>query len=64
MKIALATCVELPGWEVDDRFFHAALDELGVSYDLPPWTDTDVDWAAYDAVLIRTTWDYTNSHFY
>ena len=22
------------------------------------WTDPDVDWAAYDAVVIRSTWDY------
>lgn len=24
----------------------------------PAWADTTVDWAAFDAVLIRSTWDY------
>ncbi len=35
----------------------AALEALGARVDAPPW-DAEVDWAAYDAVLIRTTWDY------
>ena len=29
-----------------------------MQFDKPIWNDPDVDWAAYDAVLIRTTWDY------
>jgi len=58
MRIGLATCRVLPGWEVDDRFLHQGLTARGVHYDTPIWDDPDVDWAAYDAVLIRTTWDY------
>ena len=58
--LALATQVNLPDWEVDDRPFHAALTELGVEHAQVPWTDPTVDWSAFDAVLIRTTWDYAS----
>lgn len=59
MRIALATCSNLPGWEVDDKPLHEALRARGAAVDLVSWDDANVDWAAYDACLIRTTWDYT-----
>ena len=58
MRIGLATCAVLPGWEVDDRFLHRGLDAHEAQWDTPVWNDPLVDWAQYDAVLIRTTWDY------
>jgi len=58
VRIALATCRELPDWEVDDRPFHAALKGRGAELHLPAWDDPEVDWAGFDLVLIRTTWDY------
>lgn len=58
LRIALATRADLPSWEIDDRFLHAALDQLGVAYERPVWSDLAVDWSRYDAVVIRTTWDY------
>ena len=58
MKLALATCATVPDWEVDDRVFHAALAERGVAASQQVWDDPAVDWPAFDAVLIRTTWDY------
>ncbi len=58
MRVALATRSDLPGWEVDDRFLHAALAARGVAFDRPVWDDPRVAWGRYDAVLIRTTWDY------
>jgi hypothetical protein len=58
MRVALATCRELPGWEKDDFPFHAALEELGIHHESPIWDDPSVDWSTYDAILIRTTWDY------
>lgn len=57
MKLALVTCNDLPGWEKDDRPLHAELDARGIPFDQPAWDD-DVDWGAYDAALVRTTWDY------
>ena len=58
MRIGLATCRDLPDWEVDDRPLHEALLARGVFLEHPVWDDGTVDWTAYDAVLIRTTWDY------
>ncbi|MBX3464298.1 MAG: hypothetical protein KF830_14095 [Planctomycetes bacterium] len=58
MRLALATRSDLPSWEVDDRHLQAALAARGVSFAQPVWDDPGVDWAAFDAVLIRTTWDY------
>lgn len=58
MRIALCTCANLPAWEVDDAPFHRVLRERGVDCQLPVWNDPAVDWSAFDAALIRTTWDY------
>jgi len=58
MKIALASCSNLPGWEIDDAPFHLALGARGVKVAHPSWDDPAVDWADFDACLIRTTWDY------
>jgi len=56
--LALATCGDLPDWEVDDAPFHSALEASGVRFKRPVWDDPGVDWGQFDAVLIRTTWDY------
>ncbi|WP_427892423.1 ATP-grasp domain-containing protein [Kribbella sp. GL6] len=57
-RIALATSAELAELHPDDR---PLLDALR-AHDLEPvvevWTDPSVDWSAYDAVLLRTVWDY------
>ena len=57
MTIALVTCNDLPGWEKDDIPLHEELRSRGIAFEQPAWDD-DVDWSAYDAALIRTTWDY------
>jgi glutathione synthase/RimK-type ligase-like ATP-grasp enzyme len=56
--IALATCSNLPSWEVDDRALVEALSERGCAVDVIPW-DVPAEWGDYDACLIRTTWDYS-----
>ncbi len=58
MRIALATCYDLPDWEVDDRPLHAAFEQRGVDLVHPAWDDPTFDWGGCDACLIRTTWDY------
>ena len=57
MKIALASCDILPGWEVDDLPLIAELESLGAEVQTPAWTG-EVDWDAFNATVIRTTWDY------
>jgi glutathione synthase/RimK-type ligase-like ATP-grasp enzyme len=37
----------------------AALDALGVQHRPAVWDDPDVDWAGFDLVVVRSTWDYT-----
>ena len=57
MKVALASCTNLPGWEVDDLPLVAALEDQGAVVHTPAWTE-DIDWNGYDITVIRTTWDY------
>jgi hypothetical protein len=57
MRIALASCTDLPGWEVDDKPLIEALESRGVNIARPAWTD-DIDWNQFDITVIRTTWDY------
>jgi hypothetical protein len=58
LRLALASQLDLPEWEVDDAPLHAALRALGATVEQPAWDDPVVSWAAYDAVLLRTTWNY------
>ena len=58
MRIALATCSNLPSFEVDDRPLVEVLETLGVEVLQPSWDDCSFDWRSVDACLIRTTWDY------
>lgn len=58
LRLALASCSQVPDWEVDDRPLHAALAARGVSVEQPSWDDPAVAWERFDACLIRTTWDY------
>ena len=57
-RVALATQRALPDWEVDDLPFQEALGARGIGYDCVAWDDPDIAWSAYDAILLRTTWDY------
>ncbi|HPF38312.1 MAG TPA: hypothetical protein P5081_09765 [Phycisphaerae bacterium] len=59
MKIALATCRDLPEWEIDDRPLEAAFQDADITIEKPVWDDDNVNWSVYDACLIRTTWDYS-----
>jgi glutathione synthase/RimK-type ligase-like ATP-grasp enzyme len=59
MRLALATCDWLPELDPDDAPLRAGLD--GVA-EPAVWSDPDVDWSAYDAVLIRSIWDYFERH--
>ena len=58
MRLALATCSTVPDWEIDDRVFHAALAARSIDAPQVVWDDQNVNWSEFDAVLIRTTWDY------
>lgn len=53
-RVCFATCADLPDGFEDD---HAAAAAVGATYEV--WNDPDVDWARYDRVVVRSTWDYT-----
>jgi glutathione synthase/RimK-type ligase-like ATP-grasp enzyme len=57
-RIAVATSAESPGINPDDELLVRYLAESGVAAHPVLWNDGAVDWSAFDAVLIRTTWDY------
>lgn len=60
MRIALATCSDLPAGDGDDATLVAAFQRHGaraewVLWDRPP---AEADWPSFDGVLLRSTWDY------
>jgi hypothetical protein len=57
-RVAIATCKNLPGWEIDDQPFLNLL-KLRADVSMCAWTDVSIDWAVFDCVLVRTTWDYS-----
>lgn len=48
----------LEGWVTDDELATEPLRELGWEVTAVSWRRADVDWSQFDAVVIRTTWDY------
>lgn len=59
MKVALATCAPLAGGFSDDQILAEALSEREVDTGFFVWDDPEVDWGAFDLVVIRSTWDYS-----
>jgi glutathione synthase/RimK-type ligase-like ATP-grasp enzyme len=57
-RIALATSAEHPGLHEHDFPLVDALRATGLDPVAEVWTDPSVDWSAYDAVLLRSVWDY------
>ena len=58
IQLALAADAAHPGVYPDDAHFVATLARLGVHGVPYTWNDPDVDWTRFDAVLVRTVWDY------
>lgn len=57
-RLALATCASLPRLDDDSALLLPALAALGVAAEPAGWDDPSVDWAGYDLVVVRSTWDY------
>ncbi|MEV6283531.1 hypothetical protein [Kribbella sp. NPDC051770] len=58
VRIALATSAEHPDLHEHDLPLVTALRSAGLEPGVELWTDPSVDWSAYDAVLLRSVWDY------
>lgn len=59
MHIAFVTYRALPQLSEDDRLAVAELRQQGATVESAVWDSPLVDWQGYDAVVIRSTWDYT-----
>jgi glutathione synthase/RimK-type ligase-like ATP-grasp enzyme len=57
-RVALITCARFPDLYEDDRLLIAPLADLGVEAVPAVWSDPRVDWRAFDALVIRSPWDY------
>lgn len=57
-RVAFATCAEYADLDLDDRLLLKPLADLGVHAEPAVWDDPAVDWTRYDAVVLRSTWDY------
>jgi len=57
-RLAIASSRQFPSVHPDDVHLVAVLKLLGIEPTVCVWNDPDVDWAAFDTVLIRTIWDY------
>lgn len=58
LRVALATAAEVPDLDEEGRLLVDALVAEGLEAAPAVWDDADVDWAAYDLVVVRSTWDY------
>ena len=52
----------LAGFVCDDDLAYAPFAALGWRVEAADWRRSDMDWRSFDAVVIRSTWDYPSDH--
>jgi hypothetical protein len=57
-RIGLATWSGLPALFEDDQLLLAELDRQGFPAAPAVWDDPSIEWGEFDAVVLRSTWDY------
>ena len=58
MRVALVTCLELPRPDHDLPILERAFASAGCHASVVAWEDPSVDWAGFDAAVLRSTWNY------
>lgn len=58
--LALATAIAAAGTDDDLHPLQDACIAAGLRADIVAWDDPTVSWRRFDAVLLRSTWDYTD----
>ena len=58
MQIAIATCDEFPELHISAQQILKPLQRRGLHPQMCIWNDERVNWRDYDAVLLRSVWDY------
>lgn len=61
-KLGLVTCEEIPELIPTEQALLPLLEERNIQGIPLIWSDPKVDWATYDALLVRSIWDY-HLHF-
>ena len=57
-RCAFLTLKDSTGYVIDDELAFPALAALGWRVETSPWQSPNIEWHAYDAIVIRSTWDY------
>ena len=57
-RIAFVTSDQYPQLTADDRLAALELERGGVIVEPVIWRNSNVDWAAFDLVILRSMWDY------
>ncbi len=60
--MAFATCREYADLDPDDRLLIPPLAALGIDVEPEVWNEPSVDWGRFDAVVLRSTWDYPDAY--
>ena len=58
IRVALVSCADYPDLPADDQLLTAALRRQGVGVAAAVWNDPQVAWQEYDAIVLRSCWDY------
>jgi glutathione synthase/RimK-type ligase-like ATP-grasp enzyme len=57
-RVAFITCSSLPDLQPDDALAAAGLARLGITVEAAVWSDPAVRWSGWDALILRSSWDY------
>ena len=57
-RCAFLTLEDPTGYHIDDDLAIPVFADRGWAVDTIPWSLAGADWAQYDAVVVRSTWDY------
>lgn len=61
MRIAVGTCRPLPEPDVDEPLLLDALAKAGIEAEMTAWDNPNIDWASFDACVVRSTWNYLDA---
>jgi glutathione synthase/RimK-type ligase-like ATP-grasp enzyme len=63
LHLALLTSDQYPpSQKIDDQLLMTALQEHAIEAESIDWRASNIDWTAYDAVMVYSTWDYYEDH--
>jgi glutathione synthase/RimK-type ligase-like ATP-grasp enzyme len=57
-RCAFLTLANPGGYVIDDELAYEPFAALGWTVSSVPWSRPSIDWTSYDAVIVRSTWDY------